>query len=98
MQSGRRIVVDVDLERRGHCFVRYADDCCVYARSRRAGERVMALLRRLYGKLKLTVNEAKSAVAGVGGGASSSATASGSAATVCNAGWRPRLCSPSSSG
>ena len=54
--------VDRELERRGHCFVRYADDCNVYVRSRRAGERVMALLRRLYGKLKLTINEAKSAV------------------------------------
>lgn len=53
--------------RRAHCFVRYADDCNVYVRSRRAGERVMALLRRLYGKLKLKVNEAKSAVAGVAG-------------------------------
>ena len=59
--------VDRELERRGHCFVRYADDCNVYVRSRRAGERVMALLRRLYGKLKLAVNEAKSAVAGVAG-------------------------------
>jgi RNA-directed DNA polymerase len=55
--------VDRELERRGHCFVRYADDANVYVRSRRAGERVMALLRRLYGKLKLTINEAKSAVA-----------------------------------
>ena len=45
--------VDKELERRGHCFVRYADDCNVYVRSRRAGERVMALLRRLYGKLQL---------------------------------------------
>ena len=59
--------VDRELERRGHCFVRYADDCNVYVRSRCAGERVMALLRRLYGKLKLAVNEAKSAVAGVAG-------------------------------
>ncbi len=42
--------VDKELERRGHCFVRYADDCNVYVRSRRAGERVMALLRRLYGQ------------------------------------------------
>ncbi|WP_275431946.1 reverse transcriptase domain-containing protein, partial [Klebsiella pneumoniae] len=49
--------VDKALERRGHCFVRYADDANVYARSQRAGERVMALLRRLYGKLRLTVNE-----------------------------------------
>ena len=55
--------VDKELERRGHCFVRYADDCNVYVRSRKAGERVMALLRRLYGKLQLTVNETKSAVA-----------------------------------
>ena len=54
--------VDKALERRGHCFVRYADDANVYVRSRRAGERVMALLRRLYGKLRLTVNETKSAV------------------------------------
>ncbi|MCY0852734.1 group II intron reverse transcriptase/maturase [Cupriavidus sp. D39] len=55
--------VDKALERRGHCFVRYADDANVYVRSRRAGERVMALLRRLYGSLRLKVNEAKSAVA-----------------------------------
>ena len=41
--------VDKELERRGHCFVRYADDANVYVRSRRAGERVMRLLRRLYG-------------------------------------------------
>ncbi|MEH2492934.1 hypothetical protein V1280_008873 [Bradyrhizobium sp. AZCC 2230] len=59
--------VDRALERRGHCFVRYADDANVYMRSRRAGERVMALLRRLYGKLRLTVNETKSAVTGVFG-------------------------------
>ena len=55
--------VDKELERRGHCFVRYADDANVYVRSRRAGQRVMELLRSLYGKLKLTINEAKSAVA-----------------------------------
>ncbi len=59
--------VDKELERRGHCFARYADDCNVYVRSRRAGERVMALLRRLYDRLKLKVNEAKSAVAPVFG-------------------------------
>lgn len=59
--------VDKELERRGHCFVRYADDCNVYVRSRKAGERVMTLLRRCYGKLRLTVNETKSAVAGVMG-------------------------------
>jgi RNA-directed DNA polymerase len=59
--------VDKELERRGHRFVRYADDANVYVRSVQAGERVMALLRRLYGKLNLTVNEAKSAVASVFG-------------------------------
>lgn len=59
--------VDKELERRGHRFARYADDCNVYVRSRRAGERVMALLRRLYARLHLTVNETKSAVASVFG-------------------------------
>jgi hypothetical protein len=59
--------VDKELERRGHCFVRYADDANIYVRSRKAGERVMTWLRRLYGKLRLTVNETKSAVAGVFG-------------------------------
>ena len=43
--------------------MRYADDANVYVRSRRAGKRVMALLRELYGQLRLTVNETKSAVA-----------------------------------
>jgi hypothetical protein len=54
--------VDRELEKRGHAFVRYADDCNVYVRSLRAGERVFELLRRLYGRLRLRVNEAKSAV------------------------------------
>ena len=57
--------VDKELERRGHSFVRYADDANVYVRSRRAGKRGMALLLRLYGKLRLTVNQTKSAVASV---------------------------------
>ena len=55
--------VDRELERRGHRFVRYADDCNVYVRSRRAGERVLDGLRRLYDRLHLKVNEAKTAVA-----------------------------------
>ena len=55
--------VDRELERRGHRFARYADDCNVYVRSRKAGERVMALLKRLYAKLHLTINASKSAVA-----------------------------------
>jgi RNA-directed DNA polymerase len=59
--------VDKEMERRGHCFLRYADDANVYVRSRRAGDRVMALLRRLYEKLNLTINESKSAVASVFG-------------------------------
>lgn len=54
--------VDQELERRGHAFVRYADDGQVYVNSRRAGKRVLALLRRLYGKLRLRINETKSAV------------------------------------
>ena len=55
--------VDRELERRGYCFARYADDCNVYVRSLKAGARVMAWLRRLYARLRLTVNETKSAVA-----------------------------------
>lgn len=56
-------VVDQQLERRGHHFVRYADDCNVYVQSKRAAERVMEGLVVLYAKLKLTVNPTKSAVA-----------------------------------
>jgi RNA-directed DNA polymerase len=56
--------LDKELERRGHCFVRYADDCNIYVHSRRAGERVMASVERfLTRRLKLKVNTAKSAVA-----------------------------------
>jgi group II intron reverse transcriptase/maturase len=54
--------VDEELERRGHAFVRYADDLNVYVRTQRSGERVMASLRRQFGKLKLRINEAKSKV------------------------------------
>jgi RNA-directed DNA polymerase len=57
--------VDKELERRGHCFVRYADDCNVYVWSKRAGERVLAALRQQYAKLRLRVNEEKSTVARV---------------------------------
>ena len=57
--------VDKELEKRGHAFARYADDCNVYVRSRRAGERVMAAMQGLYGKLRLKINTAKSAVAPV---------------------------------
>lgn len=55
--------IDQELERRGHRFVRYADDCNVYVRSPRAGEEVLAVLRQRYAKLRLRINEEKSAVA-----------------------------------
>ena len=55
--------LDKELERRGHAFCRYADDCNIYVRTRRAGERVMASITRfLTERLWLTVNMAKSAV------------------------------------
>jgi RNA-directed DNA polymerase len=57
-------VLDKELEKRGHRFVRYADDCNVYVRSQKAGERVMAGIEKFLEKrLKLKVNTAKSAVA-----------------------------------
>jgi RNA-directed DNA polymerase len=56
--------LDRELERRGLRFVRYADDCNIYVRSERAGQRVMeSITRFITQKLKLKVNEAKSAVA-----------------------------------
>jgi len=55
--------LDKELEKRHHHFARYADDCNIYVRSRRAGERVLASVRRfLEGRLSLKVNEQKSAV------------------------------------
>src|SRR5712675_229367 len=57
-------VLDKELEKRGHRFVRYADDCNIYVRSQRAGERVMTGIEKFLAKrLKLKVNKAKSAVA-----------------------------------
>jgi group II intron reverse transcriptase/maturase len=55
--------VDKELEQRGLSFVRYADDLNVYVRSKRAGKDAMQTLRRLYARLRLRINEAKSAVA-----------------------------------
>jgi RNA-directed DNA polymerase len=56
--------LDKELEKRGHRFVRYADDCNIYVRSRRAGERVMDGIEKFLAKrLKLRINKAKSAVA-----------------------------------
>ena len=56
--------VDRALERHGHCFVRYADDCNVYVRSQRAGERVMASIEQFLTRhLKLKINKTKSAIA-----------------------------------
>ena len=55
--------LDWELERRGHCFVRYADDCNIFVRSERAGQRVMASIRAfLEGRMRLQVNEEKSGV------------------------------------
>ena len=57
-------VLDKELEKRGRRFVRYADDCNIYVRSQRAGERVMESIEQFLAKrLKLKVNKAKSAVA-----------------------------------
>ena len=56
--------LDRELERRDHCFVRYADDCNIYVRTERAGQRVMEGVTDFIGKkLKLKVNREKSAVA-----------------------------------
>lgn len=55
--------VDRELEKRGYCFAGYADDCNVHVRSKKAGLRVLAGLRRLYARLHLQVNESKAAVA-----------------------------------
>ena len=56
-------VLDKELETRGLNFVRYADDCNIYVRSQRAGERVMASIESFLAKrLKLKINKAKSAV------------------------------------
>lgn len=55
--------LDKELEKRGHRFVRYADDCNIYVKSKRTGERVIASIRKfLQKRLKLKVNEQKSAV------------------------------------
>ena len=55
--------LDRELERRGHRFCRYADDCNIYVRSKRAGERVLASMTRfLETRLRLRVNQKKSAV------------------------------------
>ena len=55
--------LDRELERRGHCFVRYADDCNIYVRSERAGKRVMENISKfITRKLKLKVNQSKSKV------------------------------------
>jgi len=64
--------LDRELERRGHRFVRYADDCNIYVRSEKAGRRVMASLTRfIEGRLKLQINTAKSASPDRGTGRSS---------------------------
>ena len=55
---------DKDLASRGLRFVRYADDCNIFVRSERAGQRIMASIRKfLQNRLRLLVNEEKSTVA-----------------------------------
>jgi RNA-directed DNA polymerase len=64
LAMNRNAIMAAKLARRGHRFCRYADDCNIYVRSHRAGERVRASISRfLTDKLRLKVNEAKSAVA-----------------------------------
>jgi RNA-directed DNA polymerase len=59
--------VNRQLERRGHCIARYADDCNAYLRGARAGQPGMPLRRQLYAGLRLAVNATRSAVARVFG-------------------------------
>jgi len=54
--------VDRKLERRGHRFVHYADDCNVSVRSQKAGERIFNGLRKYYDRLHLKVNETSTAI------------------------------------
>ena len=83
--------VDKELEKRGLAFVRYADDLNVYVRSRRAGEDVMETLKRLYARLRLRINEAKSAVATPWRPQIPGLQLLGSQGTVrSNGAWRPR--------
>lgn len=58
--------VDKMLEAKGRPFVRYADDCNVYVKNERVGQRVLDQMRKVFAKLKLRINEAKTAVAPVG--------------------------------
>lgn len=59
--------VDQALTKRGHRFARYADDCNVYVRTQKAGERVLRWMRKLYAQLRLRVNEKKTEVGSVFG-------------------------------
>jgi RNA-directed DNA polymerase len=79
--------LDRELERRGHRFVRYADDCNIYVRSEKAGRRVMASLTRfIEGRLKLQINAERVRLPGRGSGRSS---ASRSRTTLCSGGALP---------
>ena len=75
-----------ELERRGHRFVRYADDCNVYVRSQRAGERVMGCCGAAMRELHLKVNESQERGGSACGAASSWATASGWPGTARSSG------------
>jgi len=59
--------VDRALQQRGHRFARYADDCNVYVRSQKAGERVLRWMRKMYAQLHLRMNEKKTEVGSVFG-------------------------------
>ena len=82
--------VDKELERRGHRFARYADDCNVYVRSRRVGERVLQSLRGLYAKLHLKVNGSKTVVGSAFGGKFLGYCLRRGAGTVVNRGVAPK--------
>jgi hypothetical protein len=79
--------MDRELERRGHFFVRYADDCNIYVRSEKAGRRVMASLARFIErrlKRKRSVSGPAQAAARV---ASSGCQFHGRSSAMCRAGW-----------
>ncbi len=85
--------VDKELEQRGHAFVRYADDLRVFVRTK-AGERVMRSLVTLFGRLRLRVNDAKSAVARATARPFLGFALWQAPGGATSYGWRPRLFTP----
>jgi RNA-directed DNA polymerase len=81
--------LDLELERRGLAFCRYADDCNVYVRSQVAGERVMRGIRVYFAAvLRLRINPAKSPWHGRGRGCSSATASRRIAGHACGSRWR----------